>query len=1418
MSTSHVSYIPRVYFLERKVSFDSINFKNKTVYLGAITSGKLTANIIKDKNSSNYQFIIDSLLNKEKSNSKWKYKTNEVEIKNSHITVKDVSSKPSQDMFNIKDIEFANINLLIDDFNSVSDSVSFRIKTFECDEQSGLSIQNFKGGIGIGKTGIGIKNVRLKTNHSYLSIDYLELSYDSAYAFNDFANRVSINLKINSLSADYHDLKKIIPTFPQLKNKINIRGEFKGTISNLQGRNIQINAGDKTELQTNFDIKGLPDITESFVYLNVKKLKTDIYDLAKIATLNKETREFDFPESFKNLGTIEYSGIFSGFIDNLVAYGEFNTDLGILKTDIGFKMTENNRLVYSGFLNTKELNIGKLINSENNLNKVTMDVTVNGYRNSNKFFNAYISGTIDSIDFNNYKYEKLELNGLLSNNRFDGKIAINDPNAQVAFNGKMDFKNEIPEFDFTASLKNIKPDKLKLLPKLKNSNISIKLNSTLSGKTLNTVVGNINLYDGELLTENDHIFLDTLSITSFIGDSIKKLDIKSDIVDAEMIGEYQLSSLVRELKKQLSNYLPSVFYSDHHNTSQSNFRFNITTKNLESLIKTFNPKIAIADSTQIKGYFNSTNNTMSIEGNCADFRYNSISGKNLDFLINSNENKLNTNIKSENVRFGEIIPLYNFSLIQESEDDNMKMDVLWNNMGKVTNSGEIHTNTKFSRVFDNQIFTNISLLPSTLTIKDTIWNIQDSEINISPNGVGVNTFRVHHSNQEIGINGSVYNNSNSSLSTHFQNIDLSDLTELINIKKLSFEGLLNGNVNIKNNFENPIITSDLIIKNLNINKEKIGDLEVESIWDNEAKAVLLNTQATRGNIKPLVGSGYFIPKDKDYNFNCTLDSLPIGFLNLYLNKVLQNLNGTASGNIVLKNGTEGNELSGNINVNKAKFDVDLLQSSYTVEDSIIFTAHKIDFKNMILTDRYNRKGKFNGSISHTNFFGMKYNLYIRANNMLLLDTKEKDNPLYYGKVFGTGDLAILGETSELTINIDAKTEKDTKFYIPMSDREESLNNNFIQFINPDKDSKASSDSKSKQDEYKVDLSNYALNMGIEITPDAQIQVIFDPTLGDILKSSGRGNLQIQVSKEGEVSFFGEYKAEEGDYLFSLENVVNKRFDINKGGTVTWEGDPYDAIVDLTATYKLKTSIQPLVIPSTSSSTNRETYRRVPINCDMILSGRISQPNIRFAVSAPTMEQSTKNLIEDAISTDEELNRQVLSLLILNKFYTPDYYSSNSGENRVNTAALANTSEMISSQLSNWLSQISNDFDVGISYRPEDEISSEQLEVALSTQIFNDRVTLNGNVEYGAYDTKQRNTNNIVGDFDMDVKLNKSGNLRAKAYTHSNDDYIYDSSPTTQGVGISYQEEFNTFGELIRKYWNWITGKAKKEKEIVIENE
>jgi hypothetical protein len=449
----------------------------------------------------------------------------------------------------------------------------------------------------------------------------------------------------------------------------------------------------------------------------------------------------------------------------------------------------------------------------------------------------------------------------------------------------------------------------------------------------------------------------------------------------------------------------------------------------------------------------------------------------------------------------------------------------------------------------------------------------------------------------------------------------------------------------------------------------------------------------------------------------------------------------------------------------------------------------------------------NGSITNNWLRDFYFDLNFDANNFYFLNTRESDNDMYYGKAIGTGIINIKGKLDDIGMNISARTGKNTELYINLNEGEEISENNFITFKSTGRPGKE------VQEEPEKKVTGLNMNFDLETTPDAEVQLVFDPKVGDIIRGNGSGNINLQISNDGKFLMFGSYEIENGEYLFTLQNIINKRLKVEKGGTITWNGDPIDAIIDMSAVYSTK-AIPSVLVPDPPAYLKDKRY---PVDCRLLMTDKMMNPNLQFEIILPTAEEETRNFVKNAITTQEELTKQFISLLVINNFSSSQFTAGSGTVTSQGTGmAGVTTSELLSNQLSNWLSQISNDFDIGVNYRPGDEISTDQLEVALSTQILDERVIIHTNLDVGGSPTNATrqgtSTKDITGEFDVNVKLTNNGKLNLKAYNHSNDDQLYNTSQYTQGVGFIYREDFNSFGELLKRYWTAIFPGDKKRKE------
>ena len=469
----------------------------------------------------------------------------------------------------------------------------------------------------------------------------------------------------------------------------------------------------------------------------------------------------------------------------------------------------------------------------------------------------------------------------------------------------------------------------------------------------------------------------------------------------------------------------------------------------------------------------------------------------------------------------------------------------------------------------------------------------------------------------------------------------------------------------------------------------------------------------------------------------------------------------------------------------------MLNTPFMIHDRIPVKDNRIvldDFK------IYDAKGRASVCSGFYDLQQNKYDVNLKFNNFRVLNTKQSQGETFYGQLYITGQTRMNNLSGNSALSVNLKPEPHSVLYIPLTSALTEEDGSILRFIN----NRQPGEQSAMLEERSSLISDFDLNANIEVNDNLEVQIIFDPTIGDILKTVGSGNLRFTLGKDNELDLFGEYKIAKGDYLFTLSNLINKKFVLTPGGSIKWNGSPYDATIDVNAIYNLRTSLSDLLA---GTNTTMDKNTKVPVECVLKLGDNLMNPNVQFGINFPSLDVQMRSLMQSLFSSQDEVNKQMFSLLLLNKFYTPDYLDKDAEQEERNTGyqmGVTTASELLSNQVSRWLSQISNNLDIGFSYRPGDQVTTNEFELALSTQIWNNRVTIsaNGNMVEGS---KTNSNTSITGDFDVDVKLNQQGTLKLKAYSHTNEKITYNATETVQGVGVSYQEAFDTFRELFRKY-------------------
>ena len=684
---------------------------------------------------------------------------------------------------------------------------------------------------------------------------------------------------------------------------------------------------------------------------------------------------------------------------------------------------------------------------------------------------------------------------------------------------------------------------------------------------------------------------------------------------------------------------------------------------------------------------------------------------------------------------------------------------------------------------------------STIIITDSTWQLVKGNVIAIDTSLALKIYplTLFNHNQLITIDGVLSKKTEDKLNVFVQNIKLSQFNGLLSDTKLTLDGELTGNTSIYSAFNKPIVNSNLNFNALKLNNKPIGSGNIISEYNPEKEIVTLNGYSSFGKdeygnqLKNLEFEGYYLPKKTTDNIslNFKTEPLDISILQPFLKDIITIKTGYLNGNGTITGSLEKPLINAKLKFMKCVLLVDFLNVQYNISGNVEVLPGQINFDNLTISDRYLNAGTISGNIFHSNFKNMRIDFDINTKKLMVLNTTSANNSSYYGNAFASGNAGIYGFVDDIHLELNMKTNAGTTMYIPLDGPAEVNNNDFIQFVTKDTIKK----------KVNVTNANFSLDFNLEATPDAEIQLIFDEKSGDIIKARGQGNLNMLINSKGKFDMYGEYVITSGDYLFTLENIVTKKFDIERGSNIKWNGSVYRAIIDIEAVYKQKASVRP-IYPADSSG------KRYAVECVLRMRDKLAEPRISFGINLPTVDENTRSAINSVLADENELNRQVFSLLLLRSFVTPIASASGGSGISAGRAAAATGSEMLSNKISSWLNGITKDADVdiGVNYRPGSGINSDQIDLTLNKQLFKNRLTIDGNFGVNNSTIKSSNSSNIVGDVTIDYKLSQSGKYRVKAFNRSNDNtqILNTGGPFTQGVGIFYRQEFETLYQLFRR--------------------
>ncbi|MDD3739310.1 MAG: translocation/assembly module TamB domain-containing protein, partial [Lentimicrobiaceae bacterium] len=803
------------------------------------------------------------------------------------------------------------------------------------------------------------------------------------------------------------------------------------------------------------------------------------------------------------------------------------------------------------------------------------------------------------------------------------------------------------------------------------------------------------------------------------------------------------------------------------------------------------PKLHISPKTSINGHFNCSDNTIDIKTKTDLIQYANISV--FDANIDINNHNIADNIDA-NITAKAIVPsktnridttfyiFENFDTKINIVDNKIQYNILWDNIDYSADDGNIVGHIDLQQFPKTEIINS----KSHITYHDSTWQLfPNSKIVIDSNAILVDNFGILHNKQKLSLNGVLSSDIKDELLVNISNFDVSIADFLTLEKNMDFDGIITGSAKVASVLGSPRLDADFYLDKFGFNGERLGSAKILSIWDNVNSELNLDVQVVyKGNYStyyPIKVLGKVMPYNKGDNFglDIEMDNFNISTLEPFTEGIFSRIRGLALGKLKLSGTFSEPVLLGNLNLMRSEFLVDFLKTSYSFTGNINLAEDRIWFKDITLTDSIGKTGIASGSIYHKNFSDLTTDIKIVAKNLSALNTEYSPNQIFYGKAIVSGIVDITGPFNNLDMDIKIRTEQGTNVVIPLNSSTSINDNDFIIFRNSEESDSITFD------HFIKEKGGLNVSLGIEANPNAKLGIVLPNQLGDI-EVIGEGNIALDVNTKGGYAMHGEYVMEKGVFNFNFQNILKRTFSISSGSSITFNGSPFDANVDISAVYKLRTSVNTL--PGMSEYGDV----RVPVNCVLKMKNNLFNPDLTFSIDLPDVDNEIRQKIFSVIDTSSvtAMNQQMISLLVLNSF------SSNSGVMLAETGILSST-ELFTNQINNWLSQISKDFDIGVKYRPGSDISTQDLELVLSTQLFDNRVTINGS--FGSSYSASTQSNRWIGDMEVEVKITQDGRLRTKVFNRTNTalSYITEQSPYTQGVGIYYRREFDIIKEFFK---------------------
>ncbi|TDX14366.1 translocation/assembly module TamB [Flavobacterium sp. S87F.05.LMB.W.Kidney.N] len=1345
----------------------------------------------------------------------WKVKLNDASLENIAFKFDDMQSKPKTKGLDYSHLDLSKFNFKAEKLYYANDTISGNIKTLTVNEKSGLQIQALKTDFFYGPKNAYLNNLYLKTPQTLVQ-DKIKAAYKSLESLQKDLGNFAVDANLKQSKIGFKDILLFVPdlqkTNPFKSNPnaiLYVDSRVNGKVKDLNISKFEMSGIGSTKVSLSGKIAGLPDAQKAYYDLNIKNISSTAKDINMFVPAGTIPKNIQLPSQ------LNLQGKFKGSVQNFKTNLALKSSFGNAKVDALFDQRLKKREKYDATVYLLDFNVGRLIKNDS-IGKITLKAKVKGNGLDPKTANAAIDGLVQKAVFNRYTYKDLALKGNIENGSFAVKSGMKDPNLNFDLTASGDTKDKYPSIKLKLNLDIADLEKLNLHagPMKLRGNVD----ADIANSNPDFLNGKVFLSNIQILKDAEPIVLDSIRVLAFADKDSNSIKISSQFLKAEVVGKYKLTTLSNSIQKSLSKYIDLQNPKVNAESDEQRLAFKLKVDNDPVLFKLL-PKLTGLEPFTINGNYNNQTDSLAIKGTIPRIVYadNTISDGRIN--IEAKENALEYLVSVATIESGSLkIP---FTSLSGKVENNVLTYAL--EVKDVKDKQQYYIAGNLNHENSKNIF---KIDAENFVLNYDKWNVDpENSIEFGDKRLYINKFYLDNSGNELKIQSQGTQN-NAPLQVDFVNFKIETIMNMVKKDELLMQGLINGNALVENVMTNPTFTSDLKIDDFTFKAEKVGDLEIKV--DNKTANTLAANVALSDEGNDVKLTGDYKLDVGNFDFDVAINKLNIKSVQGFSMGNITEGKGFLSGNFKLTGNTSAPKINGELNFNDAAFRVTQLNSYFKIgQEKITFNNETISFDKFSLFDENDNELYVNGTIQSADFVKYNFNLLVEANDFRAINSKAADNDLFYGDLFLDTKLNIKGNLDSPVVDGTIKINKETKFTVvlPQSDPSIADREGIVEFVDEDNMYlKQTVDMQNKLDQ--SELKGMDVNVAITIDKEAELTLLIDKGNGDYLKLKGEAELVGGIDQSGKTTLTGKYEFSDGAYEMNF-NGIRRKFDIQKGSYITWNGEPTLANLNITAIYKVDAAPIDLLGNQLKSEpqTVQNTYKqKLPFQTLLKMNGELMKPEISFGITLP---EGNYNVASDVVELTQtrlkqleqdpaELNKQVFALLLLNRFVGENPFSSESGGASAESFARQSVSKILSQQLNNLAGELITGFEVNFDLESTEDYTTgtmqnrTDLNVEVSKRLLDDRLKVTVGSSFGVEGQERANeeSTNIAGDVALDYQLTKDGRYMVRAYRKNQYQVAVEGQVVETGVAFVITMSYNKFRELFHR--------SEQEKEMIRE--